>query len=251
MPTATISQYKSLLAVLTLDHRKALNKHLSQVASACDDQESRSWVCAFSRIAKGEPVSAEDQDLQDVFRLMTRVQAGKVTPPHIASAGASGIEEMEGSNLRQRPKVHVYGTSAALCFELDYLRDLRAQEQRATLIVEAAAATSTNQYDWQRKISIQLGARELPQLVACMMGWSLVWTAKGHGFGHDKALTVRNQEQERRIQVVLQQRERALSVPIPLPDTYQILALAMKALCANDPHLTSDSALQFCKRSAL
>lgn len=153
---------------------------------------------------------------------------------------------------RQYENYRLYARSAALCFELDQLVANKPDEVLRTISVEGAGAlaspTGNEKYDWANKCCFQLTRRELPLFVGALMGWVPEFAARGHGSDHSKSLTIT--QQPGGLKLVLCQKGRQLVVPITADDVYMVLALAIKALVLNDPHLTSDSALSMCRRIA-
>ena len=153
---------------------------------------------------------------------------------------------------RRYENYRIYARSAALCFELDQLAATRPDEVLRTISVEGAGAlaspTGTEKYDWANKCCFQMTRRELPLFVGALMGWVSEFAARGHGQDHSKSLTI--SQQPGGLKLMLSQKGQHLVVPVTADDAYMVLALAIKALVLNDPHLTSDSALSLCRRIA-
>lgn len=153
---------------------------------------------------------------------------------------------------RRYENYRVFARSAALCFELDKLTAENSDEALRTVSIEGATALSAPtggaKYDWDNKCCFQLTRREVPQFVGALMGWIPEWTVRGHGPDHSKALAI--SQQKGGLKLLLSQRGMQVVVPISADDIFMVLALAIKALVLNDPHLTSDSVLSMCRRIA-
>jgi hypothetical protein len=252
IPSATVQQYRAVLDRADDVLRIKMTQHLARVASAVDDSDSMRWLAALTSIARdGWAEVAPFHDLAPLVLVATDVAGREDSQPHSEPAKlkrSPGAKASAEQRARDRQTVHVYGARAALCVELDRLRPDEAGREKATLTIEAASRRAGKSYAWDSKVSIQLGIRELPAFVGTVMGWSQEWIAKAHGRGHDKELIVRNQAGG--VQIVVRQGADAHSVPVTFADTYDIVNLALKALLENDPHLSSETALQLCRRAS-
>lgn len=253
IPAATVQQYRSLLFRANEELKLTVSRHLAKVASAVDDSQSIKWVSALSKIAKGEVV--DTALFQELAPLVTVPGApdspGTLAPPVESNAPIMKTKAAPKKDAEQRAKerqtIHVYGAKAALCLELDRLRPDDAGREKATLTIEAALRRQDKTYGWKDKVALQLGLAELPAFLGAVMGWVPEWSVKAHGLEHDKVLFVKSQPGG--VQILVAQRALGLSVPVTYADTYAICSLALKALLENDPHLSSDTALQLCRRA--
>lgn len=150
---------------------------------------------------------------------------------------------------REHEKLKVYAKKAALSFELDKLRSRGVGAQKWTVTVEAAIATAPQTYDWNSKIIVQVMERELPDLLAVLMGWCQTWSISGHGTKHDKSLSVGIQTAGN-MAFKVTEGARSIIVPIPWDHAYLLIELTLKALRLNSPHMTSDSILHVTKAIA-
>jgi hypothetical protein len=125
-----------------------------------------------------------------------------------------------------------------LCFSADETR--RDQEQ--TVRLEAAAATAPKAYAWQDKLTLQFTSRELPQVLAVLMGWLPSYRVSNHGEANDKGCSFENQ-QGGKLFVSVWQGKSARAVPVMAPDVFPVMDLVIKQLLSNSPHLTPDALL--------
>lgn len=161
------------------------------------------------------------------------------------NAGQQTPESKEEHRRSERPQFRVFGTKAAAVFELDNL-----QSRLATVSIEMAPCVASREYDWFRKINFQLTRKELPQIVGMLAGAAMVNTKiefKGHGEAHDKNL--RLTQQGTHWLLTIGQHPALYSVQITLADSFHLIALCMRALAQNDPHLDSQTILELCKRT--
>ena len=147
---------------------------------------------------------------------------------------------------RGHEKVKVFSANTAMVFELDWLRLRDNERQRSTISIECAAAIAHQKYDWDGKIIIQLMERELPGLLAALMGWVESWEIKGHGSNHNKGLRLDPLPKGSCI-IKASEGSRIVSVPINWEQIYALISLTIKAMLNNSQHLTSDSILSICK----
>ncbi len=150
------------------------------------------------------------------------------------------------SASRHHEKVRVFSTKTAMVFELDGLRSRNNEGQKSTISIECAAAIAHQEYDWGGKIIVQLMERELPGLLAALMGWVDSWEVKGHGPNHNKGLRLDPLAKGSCI-IKASEGPRVISVPINWEQVYALISLTLKAMQMNSQHLTSDSILSICK----
>lgn len=150
----------------------------------------------------------------------------------------------------QRRTQHFYKASGALCVEITRARSKPGESGEPPWVLQVEAArrvVGTQAYDWGNKISIQLDVDENSLFVAACMGWIEQWQCDGHGAAHDKVLMLRNQRA--RVQAVLRQGGNAISVPIEASELARLTGWALRPLCANAPHLSSETVLRLCRRA--
>lgn len=243
-----IKALRDLLSVAREDgeFQQALTQHFANACNAVS-RESDQWLYRLRRITDGldEPAQAECDVLRRIAEQWHERQVHPVQTPgkpdRIPSAGAD------------HENIHVYGSTAALCIELDSLRPDDGGRQLSTITVEAAKAMGGDArgrklYDWKTKTIFQLTRKELPPFIGVVLGGAGEWVASGHGGNHDKRLIVRAQPSA--VQVVVSQAGvQTLSVPIGAADLFSVIALSLKALGQNEPHLSSDVILTLCRRA--
>ena len=141
----------------------------------------------------------------------------------------------------RRESVHVYGQSGALCFEAD-----RTRRGCHTVALDAALATAPRQYEWDKKIRLQLTRGELPQVLAVLLGLLSRCEFKNHGEGNNKGFSVEHQGDKVCVRVFA--KGQALrTVPITLPDAYRVAALFIRQLQQNEPWLQTGEILTLVK----
>lgn len=241
-PVATVGQYRQILSLLDEPQMRQLSSHLTSIAAAVDDKPSIAWVGALTSLAQGRDPAHEAFD-HLVGMLHER---GSPQPSAMPKNGVT--KQSQAQRARERQTVHVYASSGALCFELDKLRPDGAGREQLTVSIDVAPSVGRQQFDWANKMTIQLGVRELPMLVGVLMGAVQEWSAKSHGIDHNKSVRLRAQPNG--FQVFMTHASAAVSVPMLYQDTYPVLSLSLKALQANDPHLTTETILQLCARAS-
>lgn len=241
-PVATVGQYRQVLAQLDEPQMRQLSSHLTAIAAAVDDKHSIAWVGALTRLAQGRDPAHEALD----HLVGTRDESS--SPPPAVMPKHAATKQSQAQRARERQTVHVYASSGALCFELDKLRPDGSGIEQLTVTIDAAPSVGRQQFDWSNKMTIQLGVRELPMFVGALMGAVPEWSAKSHGIDHNKSLRLRAQSNG--FQVYMTHASAAVSVPMLHQDTYPVLSLSLKALQANDPHLTTETILQLCARAS-
>lgn len=87
-----------------------------------------------------------------------------------------GDRAIENKGNKQRIKKHVYGASAALCFEEDITRG-----GSHTVSIDAADLVTSRQYNWKEKIRLQLTPDELIVVGAVLFGMIPCCEYKNHG----------------------------------------------------------------------
>lgn len=173
------------------------------------------------------PVDRQVPSNQDAARKVTDPQT---TSERVDSPGPMG---------RDRQSVHVYGNKSALCFEPDTTKD-----GTHTVALDAALATGPRQYDWKRKIRVQLTVRELPIVAAVIFGFGRFCEFKNHGTNNDKGFSLENQEKNAVGQVfarVFAKDQVLRAVPIDAADAWRVGALFVRQLRQQYPWLDGDT----------
>lgn len=152
----------------------------------------------------------------------------------------------QGADSTQKPEyenVHVYGKGNALCLSADITRS----QGLHTVRIEGASSTGPRDFNWSDKISLQFTIKELPFVLALLMGWIPRIQFLAHGPNNDKGFSLEIQEGPKIFAKVWQKDRGIRSVPIPQSEIFQIVDLIIKQMLRNSPHLTSDSLLHMCR----
>ena len=163
--------------------------------------------------------------------------------PAPAAAPARSAAPRSGTTpvSRDRVQCRVYGSKAALCIETDVTR-----QDEPTLRLEAAPATGPRAYDWPSKLTLQLTREELPVVAATVLGLLPRCLYKNHGPDQNKGLEIEHQGSH--LFVRLFQKERGvLAVPVGPADSYDLAALALRALRQGTPWLSDQGLLMVLK----
>jgi hypothetical protein len=145
-------------------------------------------------------------------------------------------------------QVKVYGTSAALTCESAPVR-ARSSEPEVhglhTIMIEGANARGDGTYDWAAKTIFACSLRELPQLLAVLLGWSPEVEFKFHGERSDKQLLLKHQEHG--VYVRLREGGEVIGIPVTAPDRYALAMLTLNVMTANEPHGDASAVLSVCR----
>jgi hypothetical protein len=138
---------------------------------------------------------------------------------------------------------HIYGKGSALCFSADQTRSKAAH----TVRIEGASSNGPRDFNWSDKISLQFTIKELPFVLAVLMGWIPKVQFVAHGPANDKGVSLEVQEGPK-IFVKIWQKDRGMrSVPVPQSEVFLVVDLFLKQMMRNSPRLTSDTILAMCK----
>ncbi|WP_049820940.1 hypothetical protein [Methylibium petroleiphilum] len=185
-----------------------------------------------------EPAARQEQ------RTEHRPEPQRQDQRHEQRQQARQAEPAEASADQEYLSQHIYGGKAALCFSADQTR-----AKVHTVRLEAAEASATRQYDWQRKIAIQLSQRELPLVLAVFMGWINRFEGKGHGENNSKWFTIEQQGNKLYLSVNAKGQS-PRGVPIMPGDGYAVTTLLMRQMLKNDPFLTPEILLSLVRKQA-
>jgi hypothetical protein len=146
-------------------------------------------------------------------------------------------QEGDAGQRRAFESVHVYGGRGALCFSAD---DTRGEEQ--TVRLEAAPSIGAKKYDWGQKVVLQFTTRELPYLLAVLLGWLPEYRVSAHGSDNDKGASLQNQDGGK-LYVTVWHGKTSRAVPVMPPDLWPVVNLVVKQMLADKPHLSAESLL--------
>lgn len=272
MQLASVERYRHLLQFCEDSDHELLDCFAKQLHDE-ESGEASTWLKHFTQLANGEPgVASTCPRIQRLVSLVGKPAksnncmpqnqrsgpparfSSPVPPSAPINAASAPVKKSDGQQTpeskaehrrSERPQFRVFGTKAAAVFELDKL-----QSGLATVSIEIAPCVASREYDWAKKINFQITRKELPQLVGMLAGAAEVNTKiefKGHGEAHDKNLRVT--QQGAHLLLTVGQKSALHSVQITLADSYHLIALCMRALAQNDPHLDSQTLLELCKRT--
>ena len=94
----------------------------------------------------------------------------------------------ETNRHKERESLKVFGKNAALTIEED-----STQGGFHTIAIDAASASGSKQYDWTKKIRVQVTRNELPAVLAVFLGIIPNVEFKNHGTDNNKGFAFENQ----------------------------------------------------------
>jgi hypothetical protein len=164
-------------------------------------------------------------------------------PPAVESALPENDSPALPAEAAIRRKAKAFGKAGALTLEIAPVRDQEhhASTARCTVMVEGALATGDGHYDWSAgsKVVFMCTQRELPQLLAVLMGWISELDFKFHGANKKKSLHIEHQDHG--LLVHLRDATHNVRVPVDDADRYALAMLVLAAMTHNEPHLDSSS----------
>ncbi len=137
---------------------------------------------------------------------------------------------IQGQRPQDRASFHVYGGKAALCFEADLTRN-----EVHTIALDAATATGPKQYNWGKKVRLQLTRSELPIVTAVLLGVMKRCEFKNHGQDNSKGFSMERQDGGKVFIKVFAKDEGVKAVPVEAPDVFFVTSLFLRQLQANTP----------------
>lgn len=147
-----------------------------------------------------------------------------------------------------RRQVKVYGRTAALTWEAAPVRTAPSGEQEGTvwtIMVEGAKALGDGSFDWRTKIIFACAQRELPQVLAVLLGWHQMAEFRFHGGKAGKDLSLAHQEHG--LFVKLRDNGQTVAVPVADADRYALAMLVLGVMADNDPGRDRQSVLAVCR----
>lgn len=145
--------------------------------------------------------------------------------------------------LRRQAKV--FGKTAALTWETAPMRGRSADAPPlTTVMIEGAAARGDGSFDWDTKVVFACTARELPQLLAVLMGWVSEIEFGFHSGDPRKKLSIAHQAHG--IFVKLQGAGATHGVPVDDADRFALAMLVLHAMVANDPLRDAQAVMAVC-----
>lgn len=184
-----------------------------------------------------EVVPANTSALQFLKNILTRITAPnqeQAVDPDEADVTARQVQDenakpIQGQRPQDRASFHVYGGKAALCFEADITRN-----DVHTIALDAASATGPKQYNWGKKVRLQMTRSELPIVTAVLLGVIPSCTFKNHGQDNSKGFSMERQGSKVFIKVFAKD-EPVRAVPVEAADVFFVSSLFLRQLQANTP----------------
>lgn len=146
---------------------------------------------------------------------------------------------------RPRQQVKVYGSTGAFTWESAPVRAASHEAAQSTVMIEGAAAAGDGTFDWRAKIIFACARRELPQLLAVLLGWRDAAAFRFHGGKAGKELSLTHQEHG--LYVKLREGRETVAVPVTDADRYELAMLVLGVMADNDPGRDRHSVLAVCR----
>lgn len=195
-------------------------------------------------IAAIQQLPGNDSALRFVRAIIERVtasnEAGQSSSDDIADRETADekTSPIQPVGDQDRASFHVYGGKAALCFEADTTRN-----GVHTIALDAAAATGPKQYNWGKKIRLQLTRSELPIVAAVLLGVLRRCEFKNHGQDNSKGFSMERQDGGKVFIKVMAKGESVKAVPVEAPDVFFVTALFVRQLQKGLPWLDTAGVL--------
>ncbi|WP_343177000.1 hypothetical protein [Pseudomonas sp. 4810-S13] len=121
---------------------------------------------------------------------------------------------------------HVYGASASAKFEI-----VANRGGVSVLAVDIAGRVpSRDSFDWDKKISIQVTDREMPQLMCAVLGITPTFDLRNHGLKKNKSLSLANQADKGVLYLRVTEGQVGHSIPISADKVFHLGVIGMKVL---------------------
>lgn len=245
-PVVNQERMGSAVAVMSSEERADLRGIVQRIARGSESNEDVSTITAWVSKLKDAP---ENLHHEEPAAFPQSDPEPSVAPVSAATDGDSGNASPRRDYDRSH---HVYGSKGAFCVEpveVVVEREGKANETQHTLQIEMASALSRQRYDWDHKIIFRLTQRELPLFAAAMMGVCPSLEFGNHGTSKDKFMQVQDQASEGSLYVSLKQGKRLIGVPIGGDEIFPLIAMGLKVLGKNAPHVDSQTLLFMVKRA--
>lgn len=188
------------------------------VKASVDPSDER---CAVGRDYILNAISAANSAGEGVIANHPSVPlATKSIPPSLHA-----IAKPTADSVSTFRSVHVYGGSAALCFNAVMSRD----NKHYGVIVDGAKQSVGQEWDWSDAIKIFLDHHDLPLLYKVLMGWANQAKFEGHGAQHDKTFEIERQE-GKFFAKVIQKGKTARAIPIGPESAPSLLFLVYRQI---------------------
>ncbi len=146
-----------------------------------------------------------------------------------------------------RQSLKVYGKMAALTIESAPARAAAGETSSATTVmIEGACARGDGTFDWSAKIVFACTVRELPQLLAVLLGWHQRAEFRFHGGKAGKDLTLEHQDHGLFVRL-RDGNAPAVAVPVLAADRCAWAMLVLAVMTDNQPGASASSVLAVCR----
>lgn len=132
---------------------------------------------------------------------------------------------------------HVYGNKSALYFAFDETRN-----GDATIAIDGAMAVGTRQYDWSKKLRIQITRGDLPTVSAVVFGLLNKADLSNYGADNTKRLSIENQGKNFFLNMSAKDYNQ-IAVPISASDVFELRGLFLAQLLKNRPEIGVEGVL--------
>lgn len=168
-------------------------------------------------------------------RAMSPNPTQKPSQPATPRADAKPPQERTTSeNKANWRSVHIYGGKAAFCFSLCEVRGGGSY----SVMVDGALASGTREYDWAKKISLQLSSKELLQVLAVLRRRVKVAELSAHGEANDKGFKIEDQG-DKFFMSLNKKGEPSRATPMPMIESFEVISLLLLAIRKNHEHLST------------
>lgn len=192
--------------------------------------------------AKGQPAARPDRTVEPAGG-----EGRQTTVRREVDAAQAASDERGDAGRQPRDffSVHCYGGKAALCFSADTTKS----EDAPTVRIEAAPATGPRAYNWGQKIAVQCTVKELPIVLATIMGWMPSVRFAAHGADNKKGFSFEHQNGGKLFAKVWDARG-ARMVPIAAADLFGIADLFVRQMLKGKPHMSHEGLLVMVRQLA-
>jgi len=153
------------------------------------------------------------------------------THPNAPTESHAGGQDHNESGQRNFVGHHVYGSKAALYFACDETRG-----GDATIAIDGAMSVGNRQYNWGKKLRIQITRSDLINVAAVMFGLIEKVELSNYGADNTKRLMIANQGKNYFLNMSAKDYNQ-IAVPITASDVYEIRGLFLAQLMKNRPEI--------------
>lgn len=199
-----------------------------------------------SNFSQAIPTGAPWEEAKPVIaKAQASASAAVSSQGHRREAGSGPVGDSSEAPRRDREylNIHCYGGRAALCFSADTTK----AEEAPTVRIEAAASTGPRSYAWGQKIAAQCTLKELPVVLATLMGWMPSVRFAAHGHDNKKGFSFQHQEGGKLFAKVWDDKTVRM-VPIAAMDVFAVADLFVRQMLKTSPHLSSEGLLMMVRQ---